>query len=78
MSRALVVDDTQLGRHALSEKLKSAGFEVHAFGDAYDAIAAVPSVEPSVRRARSASFWRERGRSAGGAPPPGAGIASSA
>ena len=48
MSRALVVDDTQLGRHALSEELKSAGFEVHAFGDAYDAIAAVPSVEPSI------------------------------
>lgn len=48
MSRALIVDDTQLGQHALTAELRGAGFEVYAAGDGYEALAAFPQVEPSV------------------------------
>jgi len=48
MSRALLVDDTQLGQRALEEELRGAGFEVYAAGDGYEALATFPRVEPSV------------------------------
>lgn len=48
MSRALIVDDTPLGRHALAEEMRSAGFDVHESSDAYEALALIPELEPSV------------------------------
>ena len=48
MSRALVVDDKQLGRQALADELQAAGFEVHEAADAYAALDAYATVEPSV------------------------------
>lgn len=48
MSRALIVDDTPLGRHALGAELRAAGFEVHESSDAYAALNLIPELEPSV------------------------------
>jgi len=48
MSRALIVDDTPLGRHALTEEMRAAGFDVHESADAYEALALIPELEPSV------------------------------
>lgn len=48
MSRALIIDDTELGQHALSEELRGVGFDVYSMSEAYAAMAAFPEVEPSV------------------------------
>jgi len=48
MSRALVVDDKESGRRALSAELGDAGFRVEVASDAFDALEKFADVDPSV------------------------------
>ena len=48
MSRALVIDDKESGRRVLRIELQDAGFDVAVASDAYEGLALVASVDPSI------------------------------